>query len=116
MSTDETLTAKSPPFDLRRLDALMDDAGLDVLILTSKHNVQYMLGGYRFFMFDTMDAIGLSRYLPILVYPRGVRRHGRGDRNGLGSLRRRPQGLESRRSLTRVSSFPANAAAAMAEG
>lgn len=60
------------PFDPRRLDALMDDAGLDVLVLTSKHNVQYMLGGYRFFMFDYMDAIGLSRYLPILIYPRGA--------------------------------------------
>ena len=42
-----------------------------MLIVTSKHNVQYMLGGYRFFMFDYMDAIGLSRYLPIFVYSRG---------------------------------------------
>lgn len=60
------------PFDAALLDSLMEDAGLDVLVVTSKHNVQYMLGGYRFFMFDTMDAIGLSRYLPILVYPRGA--------------------------------------------
>ncbi|WP_201834096.1 M24 family metallopeptidase [Microvirga zambiensis] len=60
-----------PPFDHRRLDTLMEAAGLDVLIVTSKHNVQYMLGGYRFFMFDYMDAIGLSRYLPIFVYCRG---------------------------------------------
>ena len=42
-----------------------------MLIVTSKHNVQYTLGGYRFFMFDYMDAIGLSRYLPIFVYSRG---------------------------------------------
>jgi len=60
------------PFDARLLDELMENAGLDVLLLTSKHNVQYMLGGYRFFMFDYMDAVGLSRYLPILVYPRGA--------------------------------------------
>jgi Xaa-Pro aminopeptidase len=33
--------------------------------------VQYLLGGYRFFFFDTMDAIGVSRYLPVLVYQRG---------------------------------------------
>lgn len=72
MATDVTLPTEVLPFDPRRLDALMDDAGLDVLVLTSKHNVQYMLGGYRFFMFDYMDAIGLSRYLPILVYPRGA--------------------------------------------
>jgi hypothetical protein len=29
------------------------------------------LGGYRFFFFDYADAIGLSRYLPLLVYPKG---------------------------------------------
>lgn len=72
MADDATTPVPQLPFDARRLDALMDDAGLDILLLTSKHNVQYLLGGYRFFMFDTMDAIGLSRYLPILVYPRGA--------------------------------------------
>ncbi len=50
----------------------MDAFGLDVLLATSKHNVQYLLGGYRFFFFDRTDAIGGSRYLPILVYPRGA--------------------------------------------
>src|SRR5215213_10626150 len=56
------------PFDSGRLDRLMDDAGIDALLVTSKHNVQYFLGGYRFFFFDYMDAIGLSRYLPVFVY------------------------------------------------
>ena len=59
------------PFDAAKLDALMDDAGIDALVVTSKHNVQYLLGGYRFFFFDQMDAIGISRYLPMLVYHRG---------------------------------------------
>ena len=59
------------PFDRRRLDALLDDAGIDVLLVTSKHNIQYLSGGYRFFFHDYADAIGISRYLPILVYPRG---------------------------------------------
>ena len=59
------------PFDHARLDALMEEAGLDVLLVTSKHNIQYLLGGYRFFFCDYSDAIGISRYLPILVYPRG---------------------------------------------
>jgi Xaa-Pro aminopeptidase len=62
---------KSIPFDAARLDDLMADAGIDVLLATSKHNVQYLLGGYRFFFFDYMDAIGVSRYLPVLVYRRG---------------------------------------------
>src|SRR5262252_3434348 len=66
--------AKSPavPFDTARLDRLMDDAGMDVLLATSKHNVQYLLGGHRAFFFDYMDAMGLSRYLPIVVYAKGA--------------------------------------------
>ena len=59
------------PFDSAKLDRLMDDAGIDVLIASSKHNVGYLLGGYRFFFFDGMDAIGLSRYLPLFVYVKG---------------------------------------------
>ena len=66
--------AKSPavPFDTARLDRLMDDAGMDVLLATSKHNVQYLLGGHRAFFFDYMDAFGVSRYLPVVVYPKGA--------------------------------------------
>jgi Xaa-Pro aminopeptidase len=59
------------PFDTDRLDRLMDDAGLDVLLVTSKHNVQYLLGGHRAFFFESMDAMGLSRYLPVFVYVKG---------------------------------------------
>ncbi len=49
----------------------MDRAGIDALLVTSKHNIQYLLGGYRFFFFGYMDAIGISRYLPIFVYLKG---------------------------------------------
>ena len=59
------------PFDAKRLDRLMDEAGMDVLVATSKHNVQYLLGGHRAIFFDYMDAMGLSRYLPIVIYPKG---------------------------------------------
>jgi Xaa-Pro aminopeptidase len=62
---------KTIPFDTRHLDRLMGEADVDALIVTSKHNVQYLFGGYRFFFFDYMDAIGISRYLPVLVYRRG---------------------------------------------
>jgi len=60
------------PFDTDRLDSLMDEAGIDVLLATSKHNVQYLTGGHRAFFFDYMDAMGLSRYLPVFVYPKGT--------------------------------------------
>ena len=59
------------PYSFSRLDDLMEAAGIDVLLVTSKHNVQYLLGGYRFIFFSAMDAIGHSRYLPVLAYVRG---------------------------------------------
>ena len=60
------------PFDRERLDSLMERQGIDVLVVSSKHNVQYLIGdAYRFFFFAHFDAIGLSRYLPLLVYVRG---------------------------------------------
>jgi Xaa-Pro aminopeptidase len=58
------------PFDADHLDQLMTDAGIDLVLATSKHNVQYLLGGYRFFFFAAMEAIGLSRYLSVVGYPR----------------------------------------------
>jgi Xaa-Pro aminopeptidase len=60
------------PFDHHRLDRLMDAAGIDVVVATSKHNVQYLLGGHRANFFDYMDATGVTRYLPVLVYPKGA--------------------------------------------
>jgi Xaa-Pro aminopeptidase len=53
----------------------MDENDIDVILATSPQNVQYLLGGYRFFFFEGFDAIGLSRYLPCL----GYRRHGDGS-------------------------------------
>src|SRR5713101_1653361 len=68
----QSSVAPKIPFDAVRLDRLMDEAGIDVLVATSKHNVQYLLGGHRAFFFDYMDAMGLSRYLPVFVYPKGA--------------------------------------------
>jgi Xaa-Pro aminopeptidase len=59
------------PFDHARLDRLMDEGGIDVLLATSKHNVQYLLGGHRANFFDYMDATGISRYLPVFIYAKG---------------------------------------------
>jgi Xaa-Pro aminopeptidase len=60
------------PFDTDRLDRLMDEGGIDVILATSKHNVQYLMGGHRANFFDYMDAMGVSRYLPVMVYPKGA--------------------------------------------
>src|SRR5262252_3318096 len=60
------------PFDAAKLDRLMEESGIDLLVATSKHNVQYLMGGHRAFFFESMDAMGLSRYLPVFVYPKGA--------------------------------------------
>jgi Xaa-Pro aminopeptidase len=69
---DVTKKQNTAPFDTARLDRLMDELGFDVLLVTSKHNVQYLLGGHRAFFFESMDAMGLSRYLPVFVYAKGA--------------------------------------------
>ena len=60
------------PFDHHRLDRLIEEAGIDVVIATSKHNVHYLTGGHRADFFDYMDASGVSRYLPVFIYPKGA--------------------------------------------
>jgi Xaa-Pro aminopeptidase len=64
-------TSMPPPFDTPKLDRLLDEAGVDLLLAVTKHNVQYLLGGYRYFFFAHADAIGTGRYLPIVGYFRG---------------------------------------------
>jgi Xaa-Pro aminopeptidase len=64
--------SRAIPFDSDKLDRLMEAAGLDILLATSKHNVQYLLGAERAIFFDYMDALGTSRYLPVVIYPRGM--------------------------------------------
>jgi Xaa-Pro aminopeptidase len=71
MTVDRKPAASALPFNAAALDRLMDEAGIDVLLISSKHNIQYLFGGYRFFFFDHFDAIGISRYLPLLIYPKG---------------------------------------------
>jgi Xaa-Pro aminopeptidase len=59
------------PFAAEKLDRYLEEAGIDVLLATSRHNVRYLLGGHHHHFFDFAEAIGVSRYLPIVVYPRG---------------------------------------------
>ena len=64
-----------PPFDHARLDELLTGAGVDALVATSPHNTSHLLGGYRYFLYDVADSIGLSRYLPAVAYHRGAPVH-----------------------------------------
>jgi Xaa-Pro aminopeptidase len=62
------------PFDAAKLDRLMEAAGLDVLVATSKHNVQYLLGAERAIFFDYMDALGSAAICRFWSIPRARRR------------------------------------------
>jgi Metallopeptidase family M24 len=66
-----TATMQSTSFSAAKLDTLLDGSGIDVLLVTSKHNLQYLLGGYRYYFFEHLDTIGLGRYLPVLGYVKG---------------------------------------------
>src|ERR1700746_2043309 len=59
------------PFDTERLDRVMDEAGMDVVFVTSRHNVQYLLGRHLACVLTWMNALGRSRSLPVFVYARG---------------------------------------------
>lgn len=69
--TSGVLERATAPFDAGRLDRLMEEAGIDVLLATSRHNVRYLMGGYSFLFFSAMEAIGHSRYLPVVIYAQG---------------------------------------------
>ncbi|MGH7114106.1 MAG: M24 family metallopeptidase [Stellaceae bacterium] len=97
-TADQPASSSAIPFDSARLDRLMEEAGVDILLATSKHNVQYMLGGHRAQFFGFMDAIGISRYLPIVIYPKGAPQKAVyiGHRTECYQLEVRPFWLETR--------------------
>jgi Xaa-Pro aminopeptidase len=56
------------PFSSAKLDRLLEEATVDLLLTVTRHNIQYLLGGYRYFFFAHGDAFATGRYLPILGY------------------------------------------------
>ncbi|WP_406854346.1 Xaa-Pro peptidase family protein [Alsobacter sp. KACC 23698] len=67
----QTSPAPDLPFSFAALDDRLEQAGVDILISSSRHNLAYLLGGHRHHFFEAAEAIGVSRYLPLLVYPKG---------------------------------------------
>src|SRR3569832_451835 len=71
-SVNRPTQSRAIPFDVALLVWLLVLVGFVVLFVTSKHNVLYLLDAERTIFFDYMDAIGVSRYLPVFVYPKGL--------------------------------------------
>lgn len=58
------------PFDAAKLERLMADAGIDLILATSRHNVRYLTGGYYLPTFKRLEPMGVSQYLPFVGLPR----------------------------------------------
>ena len=60
-----------PPYDNAKLDRLMDEAGVDLILAHTPHNIRYLSGGYYFHFRERIAAIGPSQYLPFVGIPKG---------------------------------------------
>jgi len=61
---------RRPPYDEEKLDRLMEEAGVDLALAHTPHNVRYLTGGYYFHFRERVAAIGPSQYLPFVGVPR----------------------------------------------
>ena len=59
------------PFDAATLNRLMEDAGLDLLLASTRHNVRYLTGGYYYHFHANATRMGRTQYLPFVGVPRG---------------------------------------------
>ncbi len=59
------------PFDSAKLTDLMDAAGMDLLLASTRHNVRYLTGGYVYHFHERGQRMGSSRYLAFVGVPRG---------------------------------------------
>ncbi len=54
------------PFDSRKLDSLMGEAGIGLLLASTRHNVRYLTGGHYFHFHAQATRMGRSQYLPFV--------------------------------------------------
>jgi Xaa-Pro aminopeptidase len=59
------------PFDSAKLAHLMDEAGMDLLLASTRHNVRYLTGGYVYHFHERGQRMGSSQYLAFVGVPRG---------------------------------------------
>jgi Xaa-Pro dipeptidase len=59
-----------PPFDVAKLARLMDEAGVALVLASSRHNVRYLTGGYYYHFHANSARMGRSQYLSFVGVPR----------------------------------------------
>jgi Xaa-Pro dipeptidase len=60
------------PFDGTKLTGLMADAGLDLVLASTRHNIRYLTGGYVYHFNERCQRAGSSQYLAFVGVPRRV--------------------------------------------
>ncbi len=58
------------PFDSAKLAHLMDEAGMALLLASTRHNVRYLTGGYVYHFHERGQRMGSSQYLAFVGVPR----------------------------------------------
>ena len=58
------------PFDGAKLRHLMEAAGVDLVLASSRHNVRYLTGGYVYHFHARFQRMGRSQYLAVVGVPR----------------------------------------------
>lgn len=59
------------PFDSAKLQNLMDEAGVNLILASTRHNVRYLTGGYVYHFHERGQRMGSSQYLAFVGVPRG---------------------------------------------
>jgi Xaa-Pro aminopeptidase len=57
------------PFDAQKLTSLMDQAGMTLVLASSRHNVRYLTGGYYYHFHARAARMGQTRYLSLVGVP-----------------------------------------------
>ncbi len=58
------------PFDSAKLRHLMEAAGVDLVLASSRHNIRYLTGGYVYHFHERFQRMGRSQYLAFVGVPR----------------------------------------------
>lgn len=59
------------PFDAKKLERLMEQAGLELILACTRHNVRYLTGGYYYHFHAAATRMAQTQYLPFVGVPRG---------------------------------------------
>jgi Xaa-Pro aminopeptidase len=58
-------------FDEKKLDTLMENEGLSLILANSRHNIRYLTGGFFYHFHARSSRMARSQYLPFVGIPKG---------------------------------------------